>query len=65
MASTKTVIFLKWKISGRIEHFVNLGKLYSFYKENEIGIPRNTLSRKDLTIGFENDIVYILKSVLK
>lgn len=62
---SNTIIYVKWKLTGRIEHFVNLGKLYSFYKNNEIGISRNSLYRKKLTEGYENDVVYILKCVVK
>lgn len=58
---SKTVIYLKWKLSGRLEIFTNLGKLYSNYDQEQIGVSRSTLDRKDLFTGYQNDTVEIQK----
>lgn len=55
------VIGIYWKISGRIEVFSNLGKLYSKYDSSILGISKWTLHRKNLSEGWENDIVKIQK----
>lgn len=55
------VIGVYWKISGRIEVFSNLGKLYSKYDGSILGISKWTLHRKNLSEGWENDIVKIQK----
>ena len=62
---SQTVICVRWKLTGRIEHFVNLGKLYSNYKNNEIGVSRASLDRKDLYVGYQNETVEIIKSQVK
>ena len=62
---SKTVILLRWKITGRVEHFTNLGKLYSQYKNDELGVARYTLDRKNLYEGYHNDTVEIYKSYIK
>lgn len=56
-----SIIYIKWKITNRIEIFSNLGKLYMKYKDSEIGVSRFTLNRKKLYDGWENDIVEIKK----
>lgn len=61
----KTVIVLMWKITGRIEVFSNLGKLYSTHTSEVISVSRYTLDRKDLYKGFENDIVKLIKLPVK
>ena len=61
----RTVIYVKWKLTKRFEIYVNLGKLYAVYKEGELGVSRNTLHKKDLIAGYENDTVQILKCFVK
>ena len=62
---SQTIICVHWKISGRTEVFVNLGKLYWRYRNNELGVSRGTLDRKNLYDGYQNDIVIITKSDVK
>jgi hypothetical protein len=62
---SQTVICVRWKLTGRIEHFVNLGKLYSYHNANTLGVSRFTLDRKNLYDVFENDTVQILKSYVR
>lgn len=59
--TSKTVICLIWKLTGRIEIFVNLGKMYSSYSSDILGVSRYTLDRKDLTNGYENDVIRMIK----
>lgn len=63
--NSKTVIYLKWKLTNRVEIFVNLGKIFSFYKNNELNVSRDTLNRKDLFDGYENDIIELKKMIIK
>ena len=58
---SNTLICVRWKISGRIEIFNNLGKLYSTYSSGILGVSRCTLDRKDLFEGYQNNIVEIYK----
>jgi len=60
-----TIIFLRWKLSNRVEIFVNLGKLYSTYTPNEIGVSRSQLNRRNLYDMYENDTVQIQKCYIK
>lgn len=60
-----TIICMVWKISGRIDHFVNLGKLYAQYTPDDIGVNRVKLYRTDLYEGYENNTVRIFKVKLK
>jgi hypothetical protein len=62
---SETVIYLRWKISNRVEVFVNLGKLYTSYSSDDLGITRWTLDRKNLFSGWENDTVEIKKIYVK
>jgi hypothetical protein len=62
---SNTVIFVYWKHTNRIEHFVNLGKLYTYYGNDELGISRSALNKKDLFDGYDNDAIKILKSTIK
>jgi hypothetical protein len=62
---SQTVIYIRWKLTDRIEHFVNLGKLFSYYSSGQLGVSRSTLDRKDLFDGYENDIVKIIKTYVK
>lgn len=61
----RTVIYVKWKLTNRFEIYVNLGKLFAAYKEGELGVARNTLYKKDLMAGYENDTVQLLKCFVK
>jgi len=61
---SRTVIYVRWKLTGRIEHFTNLGKLYDKYKNDELGVSRHTLNKRDLYSMFQNESVEILKSVI-
>ena len=56
-----TVIYIRWKLTNRVEVFVNLGKLYFKYDNGELGVSRWTLNRKDLFSGWENEIIEIKK----
>lgn len=62
---SQTVICIRWKLSGRIEIFVNLGKVFSNYSTIELGVSRGTLDRRNLFEGYENDVVEITKSYVK
>jgi hypothetical protein len=62
---SNTVICVRWKISGRIEHFVNLGKLFKYYTNYELGVNRSKLNRTDLFSGYENDTIELFKSFIK
>lgn len=62
---SQTVLIIRWKLTGRMEVFVNLGKLYTTYSSSSLGVSRYTLDRKNLLEGFHNDIVEILKSPVK
>ena len=57
----RTLICIRWKLTGRIEIFNNLGKLYSQYSSNYLDVSRGTLDRKDLFEGYQNDTVEIYK----
>jgi hypothetical protein len=65
MVRSSTVIYLRWKITGRVEAFINLGKLYTSYSSNDLGVSRWTLDRKDLFDGWENDFIEIKKVYLR
>jgi hypothetical protein len=58
---SETIIYLRWKLTGRIDFFVNLGKLYSYYTDVEMGVSRHTLNKKDLFEGYENSIIEVRK----
>lgn len=62
---SQTVIYIRWKLTDRIEHFVNLGKLFYYYSSDQLGVSRSTLDRKDLFDGYENDAVKIIKTYVK
>lgn len=61
----KTVIYVKWKLTGRFELFINLGKLYSGYNETELGVSRHTLNKKDLFSGYHNNTIEVFKCIVK
>lgn len=58
---TTTVISLRWKADNSIEVFVNLGKLFTKYDAEKLGVSRFTLDRKDLYRGYENDVIALRK----
>ena len=58
---SSTIICIRWKLTGRIELFNNLGKLYSSYSDSILGVSRYTLDRKDLFEGYQNDFIEIYK----
>lgn len=58
---SSTLICIRWKLTGRIEIYNNLGKLYSTYSTNNLGVSRGTLDRKNLFEGYQNDTVEIYK----
>ena len=58
---SQTAICIRWKLTGRIEVFVNLGKVYSNYSNEQLGVSRATLDRKNLFEGYQNDMVEIYK----
>jgi hypothetical protein len=62
---SQTAICIRWKLTGRIEIFVNLGKLYSYYSNEQLGVSRATLDRKNLFDGYQNDTVEIVKNYVK
>ncbi len=62
---SNTIICVIWKLTGRIEHFVNLGKLYTHYGNDELGISRSSLNKKDLFEGYDNETIKILKCYVK
>ena len=62
---TRILLFFNKKdglkdLSG-FEIFTNLGKLYSFYDKDKLGVSRYTLDRVNLYEGYTNDICYIQK----
>ena len=62
---SNTIICVVWKLTGRIEHFVNLGKLYTYYGNDELGISRSSLNKKDLFEGYDTETIKILKCNVK
>jgi hypothetical protein len=62
---SNTIICIRWKITGRIEHFVNLGKVFTYYDSDELGVSRSILNRRDLFDGYHNDIIEIIKTNVK
>jgi hypothetical protein len=61
----RTVIYVRWCLTGRFEIFINLGKLYSAYSESELGVCRNTLSKKDLFSGYKSSTIEIFKCIVR
>jgi len=62
MIRSETVICVRWKLTNRIEIFSNLGKLYWRYNDDQLGVSRWTLNKKNLYDGFESEVVQIVKS---
>ena len=61
----RTALYIRWKATGRMELFVNLGKLYLEYDQDQLGVSRNTLSKKDLYSGYSNEYVDVFKLPLR
>lgn len=62
---SSTIICIRWKLSGRLEHFVNLGKLFTYYNSDELGVNRSLLNRRNLFEGFQNDTIEIVKTYVR
>lgn len=62
---SQTIIYIRWRLTGRVEHFVNLGKLYFYYSTDQLGVSRTTLDRKDLFDGYQNDTIEIFKVYIR
>lgn len=62
---SQTAICVRWKLTSRIEIYVNLGKLYSYYSNEQLGVSRATLDRKNLFEGYHNDTIEVVKSYIK
>lgn len=62
---SQTIISLTWRVSGRTEVFVNLGKLFSKYDSDSLGVSRYTLDRKNLFEGYQNDTIQLVKILVK
>ena len=62
---SQTAICVRWKLTGRMEVFVNLGKLYNNYSNEQLGVSRSTLDRKNLFDLYENDVIEILKTYVR
>jgi len=65
MPTINTIIFLRWKLTGRIEHFANLNSVYKYYDDGELGVSIYTLYKKNLKEGYQNDTIQIMKCELK
>lgn len=63
--ATSTVIYLRWKVTGRIEIFSNLGRLFSVYGTDQLGISRHTLNKKNLSDGYSNEYLELFKLPLR
>lgn len=61
----RTALYIRWKATGRMELFVNLGKLYTRYNQEQLGVSRSTLAKKDLYEGYTNTFVDIFKLPLQ
>jgi len=59
---SQTVICVRWKLTGRIEVFTNLGKLYWKYSDAQLGVSRWTLNKKNLFEGYQNETIEVIKS---
>lgn len=59
---SQTLLIIRWKLTGKMEVFVNLGKLYTQYNSVQLGVSRFTLDRKNLFEGYQNDTVEIVKT---
>lgn len=57
----RTALYIRWRVTGRMELFVNLGKLYAKYNREDLGVSRHTLAKKDLFSGFSNEYIEIWK----
>ena len=57
----KTVYFLRWKLTNRIECFTALTNIYKKYSVDMIGISIYALYKKNLRSGWSNDYIEIVK----
>lgn len=62
---SNTIICVRWKLSGRLEHFVNLGKLFKYYTGDDLGVSRSKLNRRNLFDGFQTDTIEIVKAYIR
>jgi hypothetical protein len=62
---SSTIICIRWKLTGRLEHFVNLGKVFTYYDSDELGVSRSKLNRRNLFEGFHNDTIEIVKTYVR
>lgn len=62
---SSTIICIRWKLTGRLEHFVNLGKVFTYYDSDELGVSRSILNRRDLFDGYQNDMIEIIKTYVR
>lgn len=60
-----TIIYLKWKLSNRVELFTNLGKLYATYDHTQIGVSRSQLNRRNIYEMYSNDTIELQKLYIK
>lgn len=58
---SQTVICVRWKLTGRIEVFTNLGKLYWKHNDEQLGVSRWTLNKKNLSEGYQNETIEVFK----
>jgi hypothetical protein len=62
---SNTIICIRWKLTGRLEHFVNLGKVFTYYDSDELGVSRSKLNRRNLFDGFQTDTIEIVKTYVR
>ena len=62
MIRSTTVICVRWKLTGRIELFSNLGKLYCKYSDDQLAVSRHTLNKKNLYDGYQSEMIEVIKS---
>jgi hypothetical protein len=59
--TSKHVIFLRWKLTGRIECFTTLSKVFDIYDSDILGISIHSLYKKKLLDGWSNDYIEVVK----
>lgn len=57
----RILICVYWKITGRLEVYTTMTKLYEKHEDTILGVSKWTLYRKNLFEGWENDVVKIQK----
>ncbi len=65
MNRISTIICLRWKVTGSVEHFSNLRKMYDKYNTDILGVSKFTLNKKDLYSGYENKEIEVIKSYIQ